>query len=163
MVPRVKEMPGQVRESLGLPVASRLAVARQLHGALDHLLLLGRHDEGHDAGEDLLGILGLLVKKCRNLLCRKLKERVQLFDLFLALGQEPSQIAGTHLAEKVVEQLGTASGKILTLQAVQGGEQDLCLPVIDLPDVATRLGVPEFTENTNTVVAVENLVFVGLV
>jgi hypothetical protein len=62
-----------------------------------------------------------------------------------------------------MKQLSPAPGEILTLQAVQRRKEQFRLPVVNFPDVAPGFGVAELTENLDTMVAVEDLEFAGLV
>src|SRR5262245_33235620 len=61
-----------------------------------------------------------------------------------------------------MDELSAADRRVLTLEAVQGREQELRLVVIDVPDVAPRLGVADAAENLDAVMAVENLEGTGL-
>src|SRR5438093_13009793 len=73
----LEEMLRQVREPSRLAVATGRAVRGHLDGSVDHLLLLGRHDERHDAREDPLLLLGPRRKKLGDLVCREFEESVQ--------------------------------------------------------------------------------------
>src|SRR5207247_4400337 len=129
----------------------------------DQLFLLRVHDEGHDAGENLLGLLGLLVEDGCDLLRRELQKGVQLLDLFLALGQKSGEIAGARLAKERMQEFGAPTWEVLSLQAIEGGQEQLRLPVVNFPHVAPGFGVAKVSEDLNSMVAVEDLVLAGLV
>ena len=58
----------------------------------DHLFLLGCDDEAHDPRQNLLSFGGLLFEEPRNLVGGKLQQRVQLLELLVGLGQQPSEV-----------------------------------------------------------------------
>src|SRR5436309_2130424 len=62
-----------------------------------------------------------------------------------------------------MDELGATQGLVLSLQAVQGSEQQLRLAVVYLPDVAAGLGVAQVPEDGHAVVSVEDLVLARLV
>jgi hypothetical protein len=62
VTPITEESPGQIRQSPRLPVSPGGAVTRKFDCLLDNLLLVGRNYERHDARQNPLGRLGLIVQ-----------------------------------------------------------------------------------------------------
>jgi hypothetical protein len=153
----LQELGGEVGEAPGLAVAARGAVAGQLDGALDDPLLLGGHDKGQDAGQDLFVLLGLLFEEGGDLVGGELEEGVEFLELLVGLRQQAGEVVQAHGAQELVDELGAADRDVLPLQPVQGGEQKLGLPVVHLPDVAAGFGVAEVAQHGDAVVTVEYL------
>jgi hypothetical protein len=61
-----------------------------------------------------------------------------------------------------MQKLGSPDRSVLAFETIEGGEEKLRLTVFNVPYIASGFGVAQVSENSDAVMAIEDLVLPGL-